>query len=164
MLVLRMPLKAYNRRQREGFMDNFDTRRRWGRPLGVFTAVVFAVSSTFPVGAGVAKDAESFPKWWGRLDVGIAFFLAALAMVIMGLAGSKFSKDVQETTYRAYRVLIHGIWVMLVVFFLWGDHIAWKYCLIGLAWRGWLLLYSLPAWFTVVFVGAAKPTLTPGID
>ena len=131
-------------------MDNGDARARWGRPLAVFTAVVFVVSSMFPVGAGLAKDPEAFPNWWGRLDVGIAFFLAALAMVIMGIAGSKFSKQVEETTYRAYRVLLHGLWVMLVVFFLWGDRIAWKYCLIGLAWRAWLLVYSLPAWFKVL--------------
>ena len=75
-----------------------DTRARWGRPLAVFVAVVFAVSSIFPVTAGLSKDAASFPKWWGTLDVGIAFLLAALAMVIMALAGSNFSKQVEETT------------------------------------------------------------------
>ena len=130
-------------------MGNGGARARWWRPLAGFTAAVFVVSSMFPVGAGLAKAPEAFPKWWGRLDVVIAFFLAALAMVIMGLAGSKFSKQVEDATYRAYRVLLHGLWVMLVVFFLWGDRIAWRYCLIGLAWRAWLLVYSLPAWITL---------------
>ncbi|HKW62557.1 MAG TPA: hypothetical protein VJN89_08440 [Candidatus Acidoferrum sp.] len=130
-------------------MIKVDAQVRGGRPLAVFTAVLFVVSSIFPVGAGLAKDPEAFPTWWGRLDVGIAFFLAALVLLVMALASSKFSKPVEDATYRAYRVLIHGLWVMLVVFFLWGDRIAWKYCLVGLAWRAWLLLYSLPAWFTV---------------
>jgi len=141
-----------------------DTRARWGRPLAVFVAVVFAVSSIFPVTAGLSKDAASFPKYWGTLDVGIAFLLAALAMVIMALAGSNFSKQVEDTTYRSYRVLLHGLIGMLVVFFLWGDRIVWKYCLVGLAWRAWLLLYGLPSWFTVVGRGAATPPLTPRID
>ena len=130
-------------------MGNAAMQAHWWRPLAMCTAVVFVVSSMFPVGAGLAKDPEAFPRWWGRLDVVIAFFLATLAMVIMGIAGGKFSEQVEETTYRAYRVLLHGLWVMLVVFFLWGDRIAWRYCLIGLAWRAWLLVYSLPAWITL---------------
>ena len=68
-------------------MGNMDTRARWGRSLAVFVAVVFAVSSMFPVSAGLSRDTASFPKWWGILDVGIAFFLAALAMVIMVSTG-----------------------------------------------------------------------------
>ena len=139
-------------------MSNADARARWGRPLAILTAAIFVVSSVFPVGAGLAKNPEAFPNWWGRLDVGIAFFLAALALVVMALAGSKFSKPVEDATYRAYRVIIHGLWMMLVVFFLWGDRITWKYCLVGLAWRAWLVLYSLPAWVTV----ARASTVTSG--
>jgi hypothetical protein len=45
--------------------------------------------------------------------------------------------------------LIHGIFAMLVVFFLFGDRIVWTNCLTGFAWRAWLLLYGLPAWFSV---------------
>lgn len=139
-------------------MGNVDARARWGRPLAVFTAVMFVVSSVFPAGAGLGKNPDTFPKWWGQLDVGIAFLLAVLALLVMALAGSKFSKPVEDATYRAYRVMIHGLWMMLVVFFLWGDRIAWKYCLVGLAWRAWLLLYSLPAWITV----AGTSTVTSG--
>jgi len=90
-------------------MGTVEARERWGRPLAVFTAVVFVVSSLFPLGAGLAKDPEAFPKWWGPLDVGIAFFLAVLTLVVMALAGRKFSKPVEDATYRAYRVLIHGL-------------------------------------------------------
>lgn len=52
-------------------------------------------------------------------------------------------------SYRAYRILIHGIFAMLVAFFLFGSRVVWSNCLTGLAWRAWLLLYALPAWVTI---------------
>jgi hypothetical protein len=97
-----------------------------------------------------------FPKWWGRLDVGLAFVLAILALVIMALAEGKMNKQAVDATYRAYRILIHGIFVTLVVFFLAGEHIIWINCLTGFAWRAWLLAYCLPAWFTAF--GSSTPS------
>src|SRR5262249_2518516 len=41
----------------------------WGRPLAITTAAGFIASSAFPVVAGLSKNTESFPKWWGPLDV-----------------------------------------------------------------------------------------------
>jgi hypothetical protein len=71
--------------------------------------------------------------------------------------GSRQSKQTsRRRTYRAYRILIHGIFVMLVVFFLAGKRITWINCLTGFGWRAWLLLYALPSWFTVVKTPAAK--------
>ena len=59
------------------------------------------------------------------------------------------SKPAEEARYRAYRVLIHGIFVALVAFVLAGDWIVWGNCLTGVAWRTWL-----PAWFAVAVSGA----------
>ncbi len=84
------------------------------------------------------------------MDVAIAFVLAILVLVIMALAQGKVNKQAEGTSYRAYRVLTHGIFAMIVVFFLFGDRIIWINCLTGFAWRYWLLLYSLPAWFTAL--------------
>jgi hypothetical protein len=137
-----------------------DPRLHWRRPLAVATAVVFVISSVFPVVAGLSRDTSSYPKWWGPLDVGIAFVLAFLAIVIFVLAQGEVDKQADEASYRAYRILIHGIMAILVVFFLVGDRIVWTYCLVGFAWRFWLLLYGLPAWISV-FLGRAdgpKPT------
>ena len=120
----------------------------WGRPLAVATAVVFFISSAFPVAAGLSKNTASFPGWWGMLDVSIAFLLALLAIVVIALAQGRVTRQVEDASYRAYRVLLHGILAMLVVFFLFGDRIVWVNCLTGFAWRAWLLLYSLPAWLT----------------
>jgi hypothetical protein len=55
-----------------------------GRSLAVATAVVFFISSAFPVVAGLSKNTASFPKWWSVLDVGLAFVLAILAFGLMG--------------------------------------------------------------------------------
>jgi len=125
-----------------------------GRPLAVAAAVLFCISSAFPAVAGFVKDTESWPKWWGGLDVGLAFVVALMALAIAARAQGRPTKRAEESSYRAYRVLIHGILAMLVAFFLLGDRIIWIQCLTGFAWRAWLLLYVLPAWFTLVQDGA----------
>ena len=122
--------------------------RHWSRQLAILAAVVFLVSSVFPVVAGLSHNTASFPKWWGTLDVSLAFVLAVLVLVIMGIARGKVDKHAEDRSYRAYRILIHGIFLMLVVFFLAGERIVWTNCLTGLAWRAWLLLYALPEWVT----------------
>jgi hypothetical protein len=134
---------------------------QWGRPLAVVTAIVFAISSAFPAVAGLSKHTESFPKWWGVADVGIAFVLAVLACVVLALAQGEVTREVEDTSYRAYRLLIHGILVICVVFMFAGDRIIWVNCITGFAWRTWLLLYSLPAWLTLsaTSVGHGHPIL-----
>jgi len=135
------------------------TRRvaRWGRSLALATAVVFVISSVFPVVAGLSKNTASFPKIWGKLDVGLAFVLAVMAFAVMALARNSVDKRAEESTYRAYRVLLHGIFVMLLVFFVFGDRIVWINCLTGFAWRSWLLLYALPEW--IVALRANAPSI-----
>jgi hypothetical protein len=130
-------------------------RAAWGRRLAVAAAVLFFISSAFPVVAGVTKNTESFPKLWGMLDVGLAFVLVILAFAIMTLAGKKVSREVVDASYRAYRVLNHGILVLVVVFFVFGDRIVWIHCITGFAWRAWLLGYILPAWITALGKSAA---------
>ena len=131
-------------------------REFWGRRLAVLTAVVFFISSAFPVTAGLSKNTAAFPDWWGALDVAIAFVLASLAFALLVLVRDGVSKRAEEASYRAYRILTHGIFAMLVVFFLSGDRIIWTNCLTGLAWRTWLLLYCLPAWFTALGAPAGR--------
>jgi hypothetical protein len=121
-------------------------RARWGRPLAFATALVFLISSPFPIAACLVPDTTSFPVWWGAVDVGIAFALAALAFAVVALAGTSPGRPVESATYRIYRAQIHALIVGMVVFFLAGDRIIWANCLTGFVWRGWLLLYTLPAW------------------
>jgi hypothetical protein len=133
-----------------------EPRPRWWRPLALAAAIVFCTSSAFPAVAGFVKDTESWPKWWGVLDVVIAFVLAMLALAVLAVAQGKVDRQAEDASYRAYRVLIHGIFAMLVLFLLFGDGIVWGNCLPGYAWRTWLLFYSLPAWFAVAGVGAGR--------
>jgi hypothetical protein len=123
---------------------------RWTRTLAVATAAIFCVSTAFPVVAGLSKDTGAFPKLWGRADVVLAFVLAAMIFAVMVAAHRKVSRQADDATYRADRILTHGIFVMLVVFFLAGDRITWINCLTGFGWRAWLLLYALPSWFTAL--------------
>lgn len=129
---------------------------RWSRPLAVATAAIFCVSTVFPVVAGLSNNSGTFPKWWGITDVVLAFVLAAMVFAVMVTANGKINKQAEDATYRAYRILSHGILAMLVVFFLAGERITWINCLTGFGWRAWLLLYALPSWFTVVKSPAVK--------
>src|SRR5262249_43326107 len=96
-----------------------DIHERWrGRPIALAAPAVFCVSLLFPVIAGLSKDTAAFPKWWGVLDVGIAL---VLAIAIVGFAQGRVNKHAEEASYRVYRILTHGILVMILVFFLFGD-------------------------------------------
>ena len=117
-----------------------------GRPLAIVTAVVFVVSSIFPVVAGLSRNTDAFPRLWGILDVVIAFLLATLAIVIAALFERGVTDDLRLAAYRAYRASINVILALLVVFFLAGDRVTWVTCLPGFAWRGWLLFYAFPPW------------------
>ena len=121
-----------------------------GRQLAVATAIVFVISSIFPVAAGLSANPESFSRWWGVLDVVIAFILAALAIVIAARFERGVTAEIKLAAYRMYRVLINAILVLLVVFLLGGDRVRWTIFLPGLAWRGWLLFYGLPAWIVAL--------------
>ena len=119
------------------------------RSVSILSATAFLVSTVFPFGAGLSKDTSRLPAWWGTADVTIAFLVALLAMAVLALGQSRITKSVEEKTYRVYRVLIHGIFVLLVIFLFFGSRIVWSQCLSGIAWRSWLLLYSLPAWIAL---------------
>ena len=141
-------------------------RSRWDRPLVISAAVVFLISSAFPVVGGFVKEREAWPKWWGVLDVGIAFVLGVLAFAVIGFGQGKVNKQAEDASYRAYRFLLHGIFAMMLVHVLAGDRIVWRNCLTGFAWRYWLLLYGLPAWFalfgtTAAFRGAHERSDAP---
>ena len=103
---------------------------RSNRRLAIVAAVAFFVSSVFPVVAGVSHNTASFPKWWGVVDVSLAFVLALLALAILGVTQHRVNKQAEDVSYRAYRILTHGIFLMLVVFFLAGDRIVWSNCIL----------------------------------
>jgi hypothetical protein len=87
---------------------------------------------------------------WGILDVVIAFILVALAIVIAARFESAVNDEIRQAAYRAYRVTINAVLVILVVFLLAGDRLVWSVLLPGLAWRAWLLFYAFPPWLAAL--------------
>src|SRR5260370_42304788 len=76
---------------------------RWARPLAITCAALFVISTAFPVTAGLSKNTADFSIWWGRLDVGLAFVLAILALAIMALGAGKVNQQAGPATYRGCR-------------------------------------------------------------
>jgi hypothetical protein len=125
-------------------------RTIWIRPFALLAAIVYLVSWIFPVGAGVAKDTSAFPKWWGPVDVGLAIVLAITAFGIQALVRGSVDQRTEETAYRIYRTLTHGVIVVGVLVMLAGDRIKWVNCATGFLWRTWLGLYVLPWWLAAL--------------
>jgi hypothetical protein len=125
-------------------------RPAWRRGIAVVTALVFVVSSLFPLAAGFCHDTTVLPSWWGMADVIVAAFLATLTLVVFVVGRGRVTTTDEERSYGGYRVLIHAIFLLLVAMLFFGDRIVWSNCLPGFAWRYWLLLYSLPTWLAVL--------------
>jgi hypothetical protein len=137
-------------------------------PLQVFTLIHLLEVFQLLSGLRSLQDLELFIDWrYGRhqdtqrmlwqamgpvvlLGGGIGLASLILAFVVVGRAEGKVTAEETTATYRAYRVLLHGVLALVVVFFLLGDRIVWINCLTGFAWRAWLLPYCLPAWFTAL--------------
>jgi hypothetical protein len=120
------------------------------RQSAVVTAALFLVSSVFPIVAGLTPHTSRFPRWVGVADVSVAFVLAIMAMIVLTAGQERVTPAIEATTYRTYRVLLHGILGLCLVFFVAGDHIVWIQCLTGFAWRAWLLAYCLPSWIACI--------------
>ena len=117
------------------------------RAVALIAAILFVLSWIFPVAAGLVRNPTNLPKWWGTVDVALAFVVAVGACVIPGLAHGNMDKQAEQTTYRIYRTSLHAILVVGVVVIVAGDLIAWANCATGFLWRTWLFLYILPWWF-----------------
>jgi hypothetical protein len=120
------------------------------RQIAFGALVLFLLSWVFPIGAGLAKDTSVFPRWWGAVDIALAFVLAIAAFGIPALVRGRVNKGVEETAYRAYRILTHGIMALGVLVIVAGDRIKWPNCATGLLWRTWLGLYILPWWLAAL--------------
>jgi hypothetical protein len=105
------------------------------------------LSLAFPLVAGTVPG--QLPTWVGVLDVAVALALLATAGGITVVAREQIDGPVRETSYRFYRALATAPLILIVAFWLLGDHIKWDVLLIGLGWRTWLLVYCFPAWLAL---------------
>ena len=106
--------------------------------------MAFLVSATFPIVASVLATNDK-PLWLGIADVAVAALLVGIAFAV----NARFSRDVTDVdrvaAFRGSQITALVIPVLLVVFFLAGNRVDWTVLVIGLAWRGWLLLIVLPS-------------------
>ena len=126
------------------------TQNVWIRRIALVASVLFLVSWVFPVGAGLVKDTSVFPKWWGPVDVGLAFVLAITAFAIQSLLRGKVDQQATDTAYRTYRTFTHAIIVVAILVMAANDRIVWANCATGFLWRAWLGLYILPWWLAAL--------------
>lgn len=126
------------------------TQTFWVRPFAFAAAILFLLSWVFPVGAGLAKDTSAFPKWWGTVDVAVAFLLAIVAFGIQMLVRGRVDKRAEDAAYTIYRTMTHGIIAVALLVMLAGDRIKWVNCATGFLWRTWLAAYILPWWLAAL--------------
>ena len=120
------------------------------RAIALTIAILFVLSWIFPVGAGLVSNPTGLPRWWGPVDVTLAFVVALGAFVIQVLSQGKLNKEAERDTYQIYRVSQHAILFVAVLVMLAGDRIKWGSCATGFLWRTWLFLYILPWWLAAV--------------
>lgn len=101
-------------------------------------------------GRRIVQAYRGFSEMVGHSGCGLGFCARGDGFRGDGCGSRKVNRQADDATYRAYRILTHGIFVALVVFFLAGERITWINCLTGFAWRAWLLLYALPSWITAL--------------
>jgi hypothetical protein len=113
------------------------------RLLGQACLALFTISTAFPVAAGLLGVGDK-PRWLGLADVVVAAVTFATAALVAS-RGRAIAEDRHRV--RAFRVtqgILSSIPILLVAFFALGERVDWTVLVIGLAWRGWLLVYTMP--------------------
>ena len=113
------------------------------RSLARATVVLFAVSTAFPVAAALINT-EAPPRLLGLLDVTVAALLLAAAIAVAGRHRDTATDGDRLVAFRVSQTLFSIVPALLIAFFVAGNRVNWQVLVVGLAWRGWLLLYTLP--------------------
>jgi hypothetical protein len=88
-----------------------------------------------------ASTRTDLPSWGGPLDVVIAFTLVATAFLIWRRAGTRTTPSDLRLGHR----VAAGVPALLLAALWWyRDALDFNVLLPGLAWRTWLVLYTLP--------------------
>ncbi len=114
------------------------------RTLGRVCLALFALSAVFPVAAGVL-NAQRPPRWLGIADVCVAALLVGVAAVLATRGRQAVADRHRLVAYRTSEAVAGLIPALLVAYFVVGSRVNWTVLVIGLAWRAWLILYTLPA-------------------
>jgi hypothetical protein len=111
--------------------------------LGRACVGLFALSTAFPITASLLGDNRT-PPWLGTMDVAFAAILFVSAVMVAVRARTLVTDRHRVAAFHTSQVVFATVPLLLAVFFLAGERVDWDVLVIGLAWRGWLLLYTLP--------------------
>jgi hypothetical protein len=75
----------------------------------------------------------------------IAAVLVAIALAMQGRATALVRDDDRQTAYVVIRAGSAAALVLLALFLIGRPQIKWDVLVVGLVWRGWLLVHVLPA-------------------
>ena len=93
-----------------------------------------------------ASTRADLPAWGGPLDAAIAFTLIATAFLIWRRAGDRVGLP-ELRLGHAVAAIVPAL--VLVAIWWYRDSLDFNILLPGLAWRTWLVLYTLPSVFTL---------------
>jgi hypothetical protein len=111
--------------------------------LGRACVALFALSTAFPLTASLLGDNRR-PPWLGTMDVAFAAILFVSAVLVAVRARTFVTDRHRVAAFHTSQVVFATVPLLLAVFFIAGERVDWDVLVIGLAWRGWLLLYTLP--------------------
>ncbi len=119
------------------------TRTSRARIIVWLFCALYILSLLFVVVASLINISQH-PAWMGIADVLVAFLLVGVMIALAVLTQGKVNPRAEHSSYRVYRWLGVVPLILLALFFLTGEAINWTTLLPGLAWRVFVLSYSLP--------------------
>jgi hypothetical protein len=87
---------------------------------------------------------QPVPRWAGVIDVALAALLALLSIALTRRVPAAFDDHTVRRAFDMYRAASHVPLAMVVLFLMIGDRIDWRVLLVGLGWRAWLFMWTLP--------------------
>src|SRR4030095_2365218 len=102
-----------------------------------------ALSTAFPVVASLIVD-DRTPRWLGVADVIVAAAFCGTAIFLAMRVRNAVADRHRLWGLRLGQLVLGVIPVLLFAYLVIGGHLNWTVLIIGLAWRAWLLLYTLP--------------------
>ena len=113
------------------------------RSLGRICIGLFVLSTAFPVVAGLMGQSDR-PRWLGITDVLVAAVTFASAALVASRARAIAEDRHRAHAFRFTQGILASIPILLAAFLVLHERVDWTVLVIGLAWRGWLIIYTLP--------------------
>lgn len=103
-----------------------------------------------------ASSHKSIPHWVGPVDVAVALILIGVSAWIYTLASRMVDGPAIRSSYTVATWLPA---VALMAMWFYADRLIWNILLPGLAWRAWLLFYTLPRALAIVRVNRGRDAM-----